>query len=472
MNEQIPNEQLAEVFGERKEAELDPKLEEVARNVIDCYDFDPEQESFLVVTDTKVMAENPDFLIAVERELEARTSLSPRAKGNYEVLVVPASPYSATPFEEYVGDKMKNRPVLIATSMSRSHSRETAAASQGRIAPKENFDAILESPEAPANMANLAEDPDYYTKLQALAQKTRSRIISMTKGHNPYEILTSGAVEESVESLRERADNVSELMQTVKEVRVTTDKGTDITIKVRVDKSDVEDGRLTEPGKISNYPIGEWSCSIQLEGTNGTLVADIAAGGNHNKDQFDEHGPIALKVESGVVTAISGVDLNPLKKLLSEETDYKLLASKDSHDRGLSKKQTAERQRIQKLVDHYFDEHGLDNPLLRSMLKYWIAGDNPEHHCFRLAEFAVGTNTKACQGKSAEDIGSSEGEKIYGTTHIAVGSNGTFGVKPDDPNFNDCAIHCDMVISEPTIECARRDDSKFKLIEHGQPIDY
>lgn len=471
--EKFDLEKLSQEYGDRgQEKELDPELIKVAKNVIDCYDFKPEKESFLVVTDTKVMDLNPDFLLAVEKQLKETTEANPRSKGNYEILTVPTSEYSATEFGDYVGDKLKNRPVLIVTSMSRSHSKETAAAYQGHIPPKENFDKLLESENLAAGLASISENSDYYEKLKDLARKKRSRIISMTKGHNPYEILTKGAVQESPENLRERGDKLVEMMKNVDSVKISTPNGTNLSLKPRIDKSIVEDGRITMPGDMANYPIGEWSCSVKLEGTSGRLVVDIAAGGNHNKDQFDAHGPIALDIEDGVVEAINDFDLAELKELLSKETDYELLDKNDSSDKDLKQKQIAERKRIQDFVDKYFDEKNVDNPLMRSMLKYWIAGDTIRHDNFRLAEFAMGTNAMACKDKDPKDIGSSEGEKIYGTTHIAVGSNGAFGIDKNDPDFNDCQIHCDMVISGASIECTNKDKSKFEVLKDGQPINY
>jgi len=487
--EKLNTEQIAKMYAEKIEQEIPPELMKVAKNVIDCYDFNPEKESFLVITDTKVLEENSNFIKAIENNLEQRTDKKPETNGNYEIIVIPTSPYSATPLGEYVGKKMKNRPVLIATSMSRSHSMETGDAYKGEISMKEKYDEIINSSKfqkmiekgwstiSPKQLTQLEDgENNYYNRLKKRAQETRSRIISITKGHNPFEILTKGAVEESVETLREKATKVKELMREVEQIHIITELGTNLTLKPRIDKTEIEDGKLDKPGSLSNYPIGEWSCSPYLKGANGKLVVDIAAGGNHNKDQFEKYGPVSLDIKEGVVTSMGDEnntwDLNELKNLLSESTNYDLLEKKDPNDSNLIKKQKNERIKIQKLVDKFFDDKKIDNPLVKSMLKYWIMGDNHNHHCFRLAEFAVGTNTKACKGKTSKNIGSSEGEKIYGTTHIAIGSNGSFGVDKNDPNFNASAIHCDMVISKPTIECTKNSGDKFKLIDNGKPINY
>src|SRR3989344_5513466 len=112
---------LAEQFGEQ---EFDPEQNEQherlrlsAANIIDCYDWDPGKEDFLVITDTKVIAENPFMVKALEYELKARGKAA-----------------------------AKDRPVLILTSMSRSHSKETGAAIRGDVQlNRDRADQILSS---------------------------------------------------------------------------------------------------------------------------------------------------------------------------------------------------------------------------------------------------------------------------------------------------------------------------------------
>ncbi len=410
----------------------------VAKNIIDCFGFQPEKESLLVLTDDKVIQENGYFIDAIKADLDGRTLKSQRAKGNYEMVVVPASPKSATPLGEAIGEKMKSRPVLIITSMSRSHSRETGTAYRGDIPDKSVFDEIIASEtfrntvakghsvyttERLEQMGGKLPDSTY-EKMKLFAQNNRSRIISITKGHNPYEILTRGAVEEPIEKIKERASKVSELMKDVKRVHITSPLGTDIWLNVRPDLNEVEDGNLGNPGSLSNYPIGEWSCSPDWEGSNGVLVIDGPCGGNINQDIIDEGKPFVLTVKQGEVIDIKG-----------------------------------------------------DGKALDMWKSYLDSGNNDKNHAYRLAEFAVGTNTKALQGKPRSYWGSTEGEKVYGTAHIAVGSNGSFGRTPDDPNYNSAAVHCDMVLglhpnNRVTVECERKDSSRFNLINNGEPKEY
>jgi len=426
---------------EKENIEKRERLRVIAKNIIDCFDFVPDKESLLFITDGKVTEQNPFFVEAINNELEDRTNQNQRTRGNYERIVVKAAPNSAAPFGEDIGKKMKDRPVLIVTSMSRSHSKETGAAVRADIRDKSVFDEILGSeqflqtvnkgwsgitPERLASMGGKLPESTY-EKMKAFAKARRIRLISITKGHNPYEILTKGAVEESVEVLRQRAEILRELMKDVSRVHITSRLGTDLWLNPRTDKTEVEDGLVDEPGKLSNFPIGEWSSSPFVEGANGTMVVDGPIGGNHNLDMVEQYGPITIEIKDGCIVTINSAPLNAVS----------------------------------------------DNPLVESVKSYLGSGNNTEGHAFRVAELGIGINGKACQGKEPKDIGSSEGEKIYGTCHIAFGSNGTFGVEQGDPNLNAVPIHCDMVLrNDITVECEREDGTKFSLIQEGEPQGY
>ena len=71
---------------------------------------------------------------------------------------------------------------------------------------------------------------------------------------------------------------------------------------------------------------------------------------------------------------------------------------------------------------------------------------------YNIAEFGIGTNKMAKLGKSLLEV-----EKVYGTSHIALGSNATFGGEVDVP------FHSDGVILKPTIAI---DDTI--IIEEGE----
>lgn len=442
------NAHLAEQYGEQEFSpetnEEHERLREIARNIIDCFDWDPVKEEFVLVTDTKVMADNPMMLKALEYELDAQGKASEAGKGRtanrlFRTIVTEASPKSATPFGESIGEAIRDRPVLILASMSRSHSKETGTAIRGDSqTDRGTVDQIVGSHKirrlSQLGMSQIPVDkldewggriPDeQWQRMKGLAKQRRSRIISITKGHNPFDILTKGAVFENVETLRERAKNIADLMQDVERVHITTPLGTDLWLPVRPDLTEIEDGNVNEPGRVSNYPIGEWSCSPDWEGCDGTLVVDGPCGGNINQHVLDKGTPLVLKIEHGQIVESDG----------GEEAHAMWKAYLDS-------------------------------------------GNNEKNDAYRVAELGIGINGRALEEKPREYWGSSEGEKKYGTVHVAVGSNGTFGRTPDDPYYNGAQAHCDMVLGlnkggEVTVTAERKDGSTFTLIENGQPLGY
>ncbi len=438
----------AEKYGETA-LEFDPehnkaheKLCLAAGNIIDCYDWQPDKEEFLIVTDTKVIDENPFMLRALERELEKRAKDTQDKKpgaSHFRILTTKASPKSATPLGSEIGEAMRDNPVLIITSMSMSHSQETGAAMRGdapfkredmekligseglKTLAKKGFSGIR--PETLDAWQGRVPDKEWQ-RLMDLARQNRSRIISITKGHNPYNILTEGAVFEKVETLRDRAEKVNALIGDVARAHITTPLGTDLWLTVRPEFTEVEDGKLNKPGKVSNYPIGEWSCSPDWPGSDGILVVDGPCGGNINQDILDKGAPLKLTIKDGEVVAAEG----------GEE-------------------------------------------VLRLWRAYLDSGNNDKNQAYKLAELGIGTNGKALENKPRAWWGSSEGEKVYGTCHIAVGSNGTFGRPKEDPCYNAAQVHCDMVLGlnqggEVTVECERKDGTRFILIDKGNPVGY
>jgi hypothetical protein len=432
--------ELAREFGEKEfnpeRIEEHEKLRQIARNILDCFDWNPNKEDFLVVTDTKVIRENPLMVKALEWELKKQ---SKDTKGRYKNIVTAESPKSATPLGVEIGEQMHDKPVLILTSMSRSHSRETGTAMRGdlrfskkqleRVLGSEGLKKMVEAgystftPEILEAWQGRISD-DVWQRWENLAKSKRSRIISITKGHNPYEILTKGAVFENVEKLRERADKVEKLMRDVRRVHVTTPLGTDLWLAINPKFFVKEDGRINEPGKLANYPIGECAFSPDWRGSDGILVVDGPCGGNINQHILDKGKPLRLTIKDGEVISAEG----------GEEA-------------------------------------------LKLWRAYLDSGNNKQNHAYKLAELGIGINSRALEDKPREYWGSTEGEKKYGTVHIAVGSNGTFGRTPDDPSFNAAEVHCDIITGlnhggEVTVECEKKDGSNFLLIDKGKPVGY
>jgi len=77
-----------------------------------------------------------------------------------------------------------------------------------------------------------------------------------------------------------------------------------------------------------------------------------------------------------------------------------------------------------------------------------------------IAELGIGTNTGA---KRPDNI--LESEKIFGTVHIALGDNSSFGGKVSTP------FHQDFVFFRPTLTLFRRDGSRRDILKAGSFVD-
>ncbi len=419
-----------EMTGEQRE--IKRRMTVVARNIINSFGFNPKKESMMVVTDIGVIESQPELISAIQNELIFRTDLSQKTKGNFRIRVLPETQRSAEDMGDYLLSEMENQnnsPILILTSMSRSHSRETGAAIRGGLPEREKINQTLAGAKAKGNLENLGDEltDEQWEKLKNYVKKNSCRLISITKGKNPHEILTKGAVEESVEAILERNEKIDKLMKDVRSVHLTSPEGTDLWLEL-IDETKSGSGEdFSQPGAMGNYPIGEWACSPDWAGSNGVLVVNGPIGGEHMLDQVKQYGPVVLKIKEGEVVEINNSPIN--------------------QDSG--------------------------NPLVESIKRYLNGGNNESNQAYRLAELGIGTNTMACRNKADNDIGSSEGEKIYGTIHVAVGSNGSLGVPKNHPSFNQAKVHCDFIVMDSiNVDCRRDDGSNFNLIKDGEPQGY
>jgi leucyl aminopeptidase (aminopeptidase T) len=76
-----------------------------------------------------------------------------------------------------------------------------------------------------------------------------------------------------------------------------------------------------------------------------------------------------------------------------------------------------------------------------------------------IAEFGIGTNKSA---KMPDNI--LESEKIYGTIHIALGDNSSFGGKVKTP------FHQDFIFFRPTVTLYYKDNTKRDIIKEGRCV--
>jgi len=295
--------------------------------------------------------------------------------------------------------------ILLVTSFSRTHSPEIVSL----LSPHPN--EVIAAWKAAIQKARGANFP------------FNGRIISITQ--TQPEILIDGAAQENLEEMRQRLERLKEIMQDVWKVEISSENGTDLVLGIKKGKTVIDDGKINTPGKVANFPFGEWSCAVDLEGTNGTLVIDGVSTPPIGK--LDQ--PITLKIERGVVVDIQG-----------GEAAQRLKTALDEANRTWKEK----------------------NP------------DDQTTSAYRLAELGIGVNAKAFRyledGRKIAPPTSLEAEKGLGTIHIALGKNSIFGVDKEDPDFNPIAIHIDNVIMKSSVKVEKPDGSKMTIIEKGQAL--
>lgn len=310
----------------------------------------------------------------------------------------------AQPFGEYIGERMKDSDCLLfVTSFSRSHSQETV----DLISPHPN--------EAVAAWKLLVQ------KGRGVDFPMNTRVISITQTRP--EILTDGAAQENLPEMQERLERLKGIMSDAETVQITSENGTQLTLDIKTNKIVTDDGRLGTPGKAGNFPFGEWSSAVDLEGTSGTLVVDGVS--TLPIGELDE--PIILQIEKGVVVGIQG-----------GEAAERLRATLDKANEVWSEKHP----------------------------------EDKNTNAYRVAELGIGVNSKAFRytedGRRVAPPTSLEGEKGLGTIHIAIGKNTLFGVDKEDPDYNPIPVHIDNVIMETTVEATKTDGGKVNIIEGGQ----
>ncbi|HUV06417.1 MAG TPA: aminopeptidase [Spirochaetia bacterium] len=206
------------------------------------------------------------------------------------------------------------------------------------------------------------------------------------------------------------------LLDGSEEIHLTSSLGTDLTIGIRNRLAMVDDGDFSSGGKGGNLPAGEVFISPELNTARGKIVFDGCIA-THSRVILIEN-PIEVQVEEGFVTRISG----------AWEAD--LLAETVT----LGEKNAFELEKQGKLAQGSAERYARNSR--------------------NLGEFGIGLNRKATLiGNMLED------EKVFGTCHIAIGSN----YDEDAPAL----IHLDGVIKKPTVTFIREDGTEAELMENG-----
>lgn len=419
---------------EENEQEMSPeereqfeKLKLGARNVIKSFSLkrssdNKKGENLLIVTDSG--ADN----LMVKALHEAGREI---AGDDCRVMVAPKTEHAAQEFGESIGEKMKTTDaVLLLTSLSRSHSKETVELIHPRhsseiIAALLNSSALehafpeLRGKYSPEELEKLLSERKF-NKSSMFSSK--SRILSITNTNR--EILTTGGALEDPVELAERIDRFAEIMKGVEKVKIKSEDGSELELDIKVPTLMKDNGIIEKPGMAGNFPNGEYAGSVDLIDTNGIITIDGAVGMIGRVDQ-----PIKITIKNGVAVKIEGGE---------------------------------SAQKLQEILDKADKEYKEKNPKDEST------------NAFKLAEFSFGMNSKAFRyakdGKRISPPTSLEGEKGLGTVHIALGKNTLFGVPKNDPDYNNIPIHIDCVAMNASIKGIKENGEETELVRNGEVV--
>ena len=219
--------------------------------------------------------------------------------------------------------------------------------------------------------------------------------------------------------LRKECADIKAILDKAISVRVTTDKGTDVTIGLIDRLAESDDGDFRVPGTGGNLPAGEVYVSPALGSTNGKIAFDGSISLEQGDLIIDQ--PIIANVKDNFVTTLEGGQ---------------------------------EATRLEKTL-----QFGRDNAL--DMVKQGklnpVAGDEYVKNARNIGELGIGLNRKAeIVGNMLED------EKVFSTCHIAIGAN-----YDDDAK---AMIHLDGLIKLPTIVAKYRDGTEAPIMENGKLV--
>ncbi|MFQ6060599.1 MAG: aminopeptidase [Thermoplasmata archaeon] len=218
--------------------------------------------------------------------------------------------------------------------------------------------------------------------------------------------------------LRRRASKLKRVLDASDWLTVEAPAGTDIGIGLRGRKARKDDGDFRIPGKGGNLPSGEVYVSPELGSSKGTIVFDgsFATG---DGELIVEH-PVEVEVEGGFVSRIRGSkEARLLRRALKKGEQIAMAMAEEG---GLTKVQARRYAR----------------------------------NASNIGEFGMGLNPKAkIVGNILED------EKVFGTCHIAMGSNYDEDAK--------AMIHLDGIIHKPTITAYRK--GKATMLMKGGKLE-
>lgn len=145
----------------------------------------------------------------------------------------------------------------------------------------------------------LAPTSKSLTHTQSRLNANKAGVRTATLPGITLEMMESGGISADYLAIRDTAFDLKSRLDSVNEVRITTDLGTDIIFNVEGCDWNVDHGIYHEPGSSGNLPAGE--LFVAPKGSNGVFVVDGSMSGLGIMDS-----PLTIKIEDGLATDITG----------------------------------------------------------------------------------------------------------------------------------------------------------------------
>ena len=195
------------------------------------------------------------------------------------------------------------------------------------------------------------------------------------------------AIDVDYASFKQTGRELKDKLDAGSEVKIATDKGTNLTFDIKLKKAIANDGNFTAPGSGGNIPAGEVYVPPRKKGVNGIVFIDACS--RNVKSSIVVKEPIKMTIQEGVITNIEG---------------------------------------------------GQEAKALEESLEWAEAHAKYPWGIRRIGELGIGMNPNARITESTLIS-----EKMLGTAHIAIGSNYWFG------GTIFAIIHLDQVFMKPKI---------------------
>lgn len=149
-----------------------------------------------------------------------------------------------------------------------------------------------------------------HTKARRNACKADSRIATMP---NATVEMIKRTIPINYQELQERNTKLVKLLEKTEIVKITTQKGTDITMNIKGrDIHGINDGLYTQKGQYGNLPCGE-VCLAPIEGTtNGKFIVDASMGTGKLPS------PLTIEVKNGFAISITGEHAQKIKDMFKD----------------------------------------------------------------------------------------------------------------------------------------------------------